>query len=128
MGTSTQDVTSVVIGGSALVSHVAKVLSAVHASLNQLPLGGGGHSTCSAAKHNLDAQLSPLIAMLQAEVQKSERSLQGCISSLPSFAAACLETRQPHELLQAALQNMPRLQDLTEQLDVMLTSAMQLDS
>jgi hypothetical protein len=121
LGTSIQDVTSVVAGGNATVSHVAKVLGTVNVLLTDN--AGNGMKQTSAFQHKLEAQLSALLAVLGAEAQKGESSLQGCISSLPSFVSTCLQCSSPQDLVQDALNRTPRLQALTEEFDGMLASA-----
>lgn len=120
LGTSIQDVSSVVAGGAATVSHVAKVLNIVH----DLVVANSGEGKQSGAwQHKLEAQLNALLAVLGAEAQKGERSLQSCIASLPTFVAACQQCNSPQELVQDALNKTPRLQKLTEEFDGMLASA-----
>ena len=121
LGTSIQDVTSVVAGGNATVSHVAKVLGTVHDLLAATP--GNPTTTSSAFQHKLEGQLSALLAVLGAEAQKGESSLQGCIASLPTFVSACLQCSSPHDLVRDALAKAPRLQTLTDEFDGMLASA-----
>jgi isopentenyl diphosphate isomerase/L-lactate dehydrogenase-like FMN-dependent dehydrogenase len=121
LGSSIQDVNSVVAGGTATVAHVAKVLGAVNDMLTVD--AAQGLKPNSAFQHKLEGHLSALLAVLGAEAQKGESSLQNCIASLPSFVSACLQCASPQKRVQDALAQTPRLQTLTEQFDGMLASA-----
>ena len=121
LSTPTQDATSVVAGGSAIVIHIAKLLTAAHGAVCQVGRSKNANSDPSPVEDHLSA----LIAVLETELKKSENALDSCIAAMPVLAQACVRNPEAPEVLQDRLQSAPNLYRLTDELDMVLMSSIQ---
>lgn len=121
LGKTKQNVMPSQVESSGTVAHIASHLTAMHEAVSQVcpPKSPLRESS------GLQVHLTALIAVMEAQARKSESSVDCWVAAVPSLARACTENPDAPCMLQDALSNAPKLQNVADQIDHMFMSSIE---